>query len=258
MEHIHSFCLIEGNNDKGYAMLYDKIRDYTSKNYAVIYAVEVYATQAVRRMSQQGVEVETLVESGMLTIVGRDAMYSPATTRLEGHAVLDAWHALILKVKRKAKVDGILAIGSAGTFFENASHKKLIAYEQLIGKSFQIPVEAICCYDAQSVAALSLGDLVAILNAHHSTIHRGCSYREWDQSMITELARSGISRVLGAEMSNLLFKTMKLVYKINDSKIASNPELLGEVMAKIMGRDAARETMACVADEVRKHVAYNA
>jgi hypothetical protein len=258
MEHIHSFCLIEGNNDKGYAMLYDKIKNYTSKNYAVIYAAEADANQAVRRMSQNGVEVEALVESGMLTIVGRDAIYSPATTKLERHAVLDAWHALILKVKRKAKVDGILAIGSAESFFENGSHKKLLAYEQLIGKSFQIPVEAICCYDAQSVSALELDDLAAILNAHHSTIHRGCSYHEWNPSMITELARVGIDRVLGSDMSDLLFKTMKLVYKINESNIASNPELLGKVMTKIMGHDAARQTMLCVADEVKKRVAYNA
>ena len=257
MEHIHSFCLMEGNNDKRYAVLYDKVKDYTSRNYAVIYAVEVDATQAVRRMSQHGIDVETLVESGMLTIISRDAVYSPATTRLEGHAVLDAWHALILKVKRKAKVDGILAIGSAGTFFENASHKKLLAYEQLIGKSFQIPVEAICCYDAQSVSALALDDFAAILNAHHSIIHYQCQYQEWNPSMIVGLARAGIDRALGAETSNLLFKTMKLVYKIDDNKIASNPELLGEVMAKIMGRDAARQTMKYVADEVRRHVAYN-
>lgn len=108
MEHIHSFCLMEGNNR--YAVLYDKIKDYTSSNYAVIYAAEADATQTVRRMSQHGVEVETLVESGMLTIVGRDAMYSPATTKLERHAVLDAWHSLILKVRKNAKVDGILAI----------------------------------------------------------------------------------------------------------------------------------------------------
>jgi hypothetical protein len=256
MEHIHSFCLMEGNNDKRYAVLYDKIKDYTSRNYAVIYAVEIDATQAVRRMSQHGVEVETLVESGMLTIINRDAAYSPATTELEGHAVLDAWHALILKVKRKAKADGILAIGSAGTFFENASHKKLLAYEQLIGKSFQIPVEAICCYDAQSVSALALDDFAAILNAHHSIIHYQCQYQEWSPSRIVELARLGIDRSLGAEMSNLLFKTMKLVYKIDDSMIASNPELLGEVMTKIMGRDAARQTIKYVADEVRRHVAY--
>jgi len=76
MEHIHSLCLVEENENKGYPQLYDKISLYASKDYAVIYAVETDSNKAVRRMSHHGVEVETLVESGALTIVNRNTMYS--------------------------------------------------------------------------------------------------------------------------------------------------------------------------------------
>lgn len=63
-------------------MLYEKINHYASENYAVIYTAENDTMQAVRHMSQYGVKVKALVESGALTIVGRYKLYySVETTR---------------------------------------------------------------------------------------------------------------------------------------------------------------------------------
>lgn len=71
------------NEGKGYPMLYEKINHYASENYAVIYTAENDTMQAVRHMSQYGVKVKALVESGALTIVGRYKLYySVETTSL--------------------------------------------------------------------------------------------------------------------------------------------------------------------------------
>lgn len=257
MEHIHSLCLVEGNDDKGYPTLYSRISSYTSCNYAVIYAVENDATKAVQRMSRHGVEVETLVESGALTIVDRSAMYSVEKTGLEGHALLDSWQSLMLKVKRRSDFKGILAIGSAEAFFEHPVDPcKLVRYEEMVGKEFQIPLEAICCYSENAFSRLSLGDLVAILNSHHSTIHGDCRYMEWDPQKLVELARKGLDKALGDELSNLIFKTMKLCYKISDSDIVSNPPVLEDLLERIMGKSAADITLTYIKDEVRKLVVF--
>lgn len=256
MEHIHSLCLVEGNDDKGHPALYDKISQYASQNYAVIYAVENDATRAVRHMGRHGVEVETLVESGALTIVDRNSMYSVEKTDLEGHALLDSWHSLMLKVKKRSSCNGILAIGSAETFFEHAGGPcKLVKYEEMVGKKFQIPLEAICCYSKNAIARMSLVELVAILNAHHSTIH-GDRYKEWSPHRIIELARKGLDGALGNELSGLIFKTMKLCYKVGDDNIISNPPVLEEMMERIMGKSAAEITLAHIKEEIRKFIAF--
>jgi hypothetical protein len=257
MEHIHSLCFVEENESKGYPELYDKINLYASKNYAVIYAVEADSNQTVRRMSQHGVEVETLVESGALTIVNRNAMYSMDETDTEGHALLDAWHLLMLKVKRRSNFGGILAIGTAESFFEQSvEHVRLVKYEEIIGKKFHIPLEAVCCYSANAIANLSLGELVAILNAHHSTIHNNCHYREWEPHMFIELAHKGIDHALGSDLSRLIFKTMKLCYKVDDTQIVSDPSLLERMLLKVMGKNAADVTLAHIKEEVKKSIAF--
>ncbi len=254
MERVHSLCLVEENGNTGYPALYDIIRKYTSRNYAVIYAVENGMSKTVKQMSRRGVDVETLVESGVLTIVDRDAMYSmEKTNNLEGQAILDSWHSLMLKVKKRSNSDGILAIGSAETFFEHhVDPCRLVNYESRIGKKFHIPLEAICCYSANAFSKLSLGDLVTVLNAHQSTIHRNCRYREWHPHRFIELACNGLDRALGSELSDLIFKTMKLCYRISDSHIISNPPIFENMLERIMGKKAADATLAYVKDEVRK------
>lgn len=258
MEHIHSLCLVEGNDDNGYPALYDKIASYTSKDYAVIYAVETDAVRAVRHMGQHGIEVESLVESGALTIVDRNTMYSIEKTDLEGHALLDSWHSLMLKVKKRSNFGGILAIGSVEAFFEHpVDPSKLVKYEEMTGKEFHIPLEVVCCYSQNAFSRLSLGNLSAILNAHHSTIHSNCRYKEWNSQSLVELARRGLDRALGDELSNLIFKTMKLCYKISDSHIISNPSIFEAMLERIMGKSAAEITLAYVKDEVRKFIAFS-
>ncbi|MEW6605529.1 MAG: MEDS domain-containing protein [Thermoproteota archaeon] len=248
---------MEGNDDKGYPELYDKISHYTSQNYAVIYAVEADTTQAVRHMSRYGAEVETLVESGALTIVDRNSMYSVEKTDLEAHLLLNSWHSLILKVKRRSDFNGILAIGTAEVFFEHAANLcKLVRYEEMVGKKFEIPLEAICCYSENTISRLSLAEMVAILNAHHSTIHRRYHYREWHPYKIVELARNSLEKQLGTDLSVLIFKTMKLCYKIGDDEIIANPAILEGMLQRILGKNAASAIIANIKEEIRKSILF--
>jgi len=163
----------------------------------------------------------------------------------------------MLKVKRRSNFGGILAIGTAESFFEQSiEHVRLVKYEEIIGKKFHIPLEAVCCYSANAIAKLSLGELVTILNAHHSTIHSDSRYREWEPHMFIELAHKGIDRALGSELSSLIFKTMKLCYKVDDSQIVSDPSLLEKMLLKVMGKNAADITLAHIKEEVKKSIAF--
>lgn len=255
MESVHSFCLLEGDEAGSLRPLYNKVGSYTSKNFAVIYAVEPDTTQTVIRMRQHGLDVETLVESGLLTIVDRNEMYSIERTELDGHALMDVWHDVYIKVKRHSCFDGVLAIGSAENFIYSPSdHDKLVKYEEMIGKKFQIPLEAICCYSSKAFEAISLGNVLSILNAHHSIAHGGSNMDEWDPLRIIELAQKGMSRTVGEEVTDLFFKTLKLCYKIDGEAMASNPATLERMMTKLLGEDAARFSLTSIKDEVRRRI----
>ncbi|HEX7032342.1 MAG TPA: MEDS domain-containing protein [Nitrososphaera sp.] len=257
MEQVHSLCLINEKDGSGYPELYDKISHYASQNYAVIYAVENDTTQTVRHMSRHGAEVEALVESGALTIVGRNAMYSVEETNFDSHALLNMWHNLMLKIKKRSDFGGILAIGTAEVFFEHAVGPcKLISYEEMVGKKFEIPLEAICCYSENAIARLSLAEIVAILNAHHSTIHRGWHYRKWHPNAIVALARSGLEKQLGAGLSNLIFKTMKLCYQIGDDEIISNPAIFESMLQRLIGKRMAEAAIAHIKEEIRDSISF--
>lgn len=208
-------------------------------------------------MSRQGADVETLVESGALTLVSRSKIYSIKRIQLDGHVLLNSWHELMLDVKKKSDCSGIVAIGSAEAFFEHAVDPcKLIKYEEMIGRKFQIPLEAVCCYSANAISRLSLGQLVAILNAHHSTIHNGCRHREWQPYRIIDLLRGGLEKELGADLSDLIFKTMKLCYKVGERDIIANPAVIEEMLRRIMGKSAADVTLAHVKEQFRKFISF--
>ncbi|MGH9991113.1 MAG: MEDS domain-containing protein [Nitrososphaera sp.] len=258
MEPVHSLYLLEGNHDEGYPILYDKITQYALENCAIIYAVEPDTTQAVRRMRQHGVEVETLVESGALTIVDRNEMYSVEKTGLDGQALLDSWHSVMVKVKKRSIFNGILAMGSVENFFESPSyHEKLVKYEEMGGKKFNIPLEAICCYSQRAFEMLSLPNLLGVLNAHYSTVHSQSGSLEWDPQVIVELARRGMKRAFGSDdMSELFFKTLKLCYKIDEGSIASNPALLHRMLVKLLGKDSAELALRFIKDEVKKSISF--
>jgi hypothetical protein len=246
---------LEGDEAGSFRPLYDRVGTYASRNVAVIYAVEPDTTQTVIRMRQHGLDVETLVESGLLTIVGRNEMYSIERTELDGYALMDVWHDVYIKVKRRSSFDGVLAIGSAENFIGSPSdHDKLVKYEEMVGKKFEIPLEAICCYSSMAFEAISLGNLLSIINAHHSVAHGGTSTFEWDPLRIIELAQRGMSRAVGEELTNLFFRTLKLCYRIDGEAIASDPATLERMLPKLLGEDAARLALASIKDEVRRRI----
>ncbi|HXG06114.1 MAG TPA: hypothetical protein VNI77_02170, partial [Nitrososphaera sp.] len=183
--------------------------------------------------------------------------YSIEKTNLDSYPLLSMWHNLMLRIKKRSDFGGILAIGTAEEFFEQAADPcKLVSYEKMVGKKFDIPLEAICCYSENSIASLSLSELVAILDAHYSTIHRGGHYRKWHPHMILALAHSGLEKHLGAELSSLIFKTMKLCYKIGDDEIIANPAILESMLQRIIGKRIAKATIAHIKKEIEESISF--
>lgn len=248
---------MEGNDNQGHPELYDKITRYTAQNYAVIYAVEKDPTRAVLHMRRHDVEVEDLIESRALTIISRDKMYSIERTGLDGHALLNSWHDVMLKVKKASDFKGILAIGSAENFFDPAIDPcKLVKYEGMVGKRFHISFEGICCYSENAVDRLSLGHLVSILNSHFSTIHKDQLYKQWQPTRVLELTHEILAKELDTKTSDLILAAIKRHSGVEKSEIIVDPVLLEDAINAILGKPAADIVFEKIKTAIRQSIRF--
>src|SRR5690606_12670716 len=263
----------QGKNDNNNVRLaiYRQIWKYLSNGYAIVYAAEPDPPRVIQQMSKVAAELapveegenENCITRRALTVINRNELYSPSkTTELDVRKLTSLWRSLVLEVQKESKPKGIVAIGDPSIFLEIDDHRhlKLAEYESAIGKEFANPLaEAICWYNnPKLVARMSFSDLVNVINAHHSTIHSGWLYREWRPYDITARVREGMDRVLGGGTTNLIFKTLKLVYKIDpEEAIISRPEVFEEKLTKIMGDSIAKLLFDVLADAMRKELSFN-
>jgi hypothetical protein len=258
LEPVHSFCLLEEKNDAGRRLLYEKIGRYAAENYAVVYAVEPDPIETVRKMRQFGLNVEELVESGALTLIDRNELYSAERTELDGHALLNTWHSHLLKIKKHSNFAGMLALGSAENFMTSASdHEKLVRYEQLIGTRFSISFESVCCYSEKALKSLSLANVFLILNAHYGTVHTTNS-NQWSPDEIIGISKKGMDSAFGGkDVADLFFTTLRLCYKLTEDQIVENPAILENLMLKVLGKESSERCIASIKDELRKRLSLD-
>ncbi|MEW6603214.1 MAG: MEDS domain-containing protein [Thermoproteota archaeon] len=262
---------IQQKHDKVKLAVYKRVSEYLLNGYAVIYAAESDPSKVVQQMSKivaelvpsDEREIENYISSGALIVLSSDKFYSPSPVAKppETHKLVSLWQSYVLKAQRRSRPSGVVAIGNPSVFLEiNKNHRiKLLEYERAVAKEFAKPMEAICWYsNSKTISKLSFSELVTIITAHHSTIHDGWLYREWHPYDIITQVEEGMDRILGEGTTSLIFKTLKLVYKIDPEKtITTQPEVFEEKLRKIMGDSIAKLLFEILADALRKEASFN-
>ncbi|HEX7032981.1 MAG TPA: hypothetical protein VF172_08280 [Nitrososphaera sp.] len=262
---------IRDKHEKVKLAIFKQMWKYLSNDYAIIYVAEPDPTKVVQQISKVAAvlapagenEIENYIASGALTVISRNEFFSPSNTnQLDIHKLTSSFHSLVLEVQNQSIRKGVVAIGDPSILCEAADghrHIKLTQYESAIGREFAKPLETICWYsNPEIVSKMSFSDLVILINAHHSTIHSHWLYREWRPHDITAQVKEGMDRMLGKGTANLIFKTLKLVYKIDPEKaIISRPEIFEEKIRKIMGDSVAELLFEVLADAMRKEMSFD-
>jgi hypothetical protein len=184
-----------------HAPIYNKISDYISKGYAVIYILESDALTAIRRMSKMGIEVEEYIESGALTIISNDIFYSPLVTST---VLMEQWYKLFSNIEKKnGRPKGFVAMGMpSNSFFTSLAHQEhLVEYESAVAKNYDGSIEAICCYTAKSIKRMPLKHIIGLLNAHQNTAHRDYTLREWSRPRGVSIIKRAMNKALGSHDS---------------------------------------------------------
>jgi hypothetical protein len=223
----------------------------------VIYAAEPDPEKVLRRMARVGIDVDRYVKIGTLEVTPRDSFYvSDNETNLMASQSIESWHNNISRIMDATKAKGVLTIGSVDTFIQDGQQEHVKEYEENIGKKFQTLIEVICCYNADSLSDTSVSKLIAILNAHEYTIHASAKYSEWKDDKLQNVLTSAFNKVLGSTTSDLVLKTLKSVYKVDEKAIFSDPALLEYAVGKFF-RDSSPAILAAILKDLKTEIAFH-
>lgn len=250
----HSLCLLEHPSD--YGQLYKILARYLAEGYAVVYAAEPNPDQVVHRMAKAGVDVKRYTENGRLRVERPESIYTSSNGNLDGTSTIGSWKNVISETLSGTKAKGVVAIGSVDVFIKHGEHERVIEYEQAIGRKFDTPTEAVCCYRADSLSDTSASALIAILNAHQYVFHDNAEYSEWEDGKLQSVMTSAFSRVFGATASDLVLKNLKSIYKLDEKSIMSEPEILESVVGKFF-KDSSAPILAAVIKDLKSEIAFH-
>lgn len=249
----HSICFLERSSD--YECLYDTVGKYLAQGYGVIYAAEQDPEWVLHKMTKAGLEVDQHIKNGTLKVVSGESIYVSSGEEVDAHRTIESWMAAVTAIMNSTKVKGVIAIGSVDTYITRGHHKSTVEYERQIGKKFDAPLEAICCYNADSLSDVSAGTLIAILNAHKYAIHNNAKYSEWEGDKLQSVLITAFDRVLGTTTSALVLKTLKSIYKLDERSIISEPALLEDVLGKFF-KDSSNAILAAILKNLKSEMAF--
>jgi hypothetical protein len=252
----HSICLLDPDD---FVEFYIRINKYLSDGFVVLYDIESSPNQTFARMNQSGAieDLEDHIESGVLRIVDRESIYSASATGPDSKLMLNTWRSIISDTQRRGRFKGTLILAGGTTIFTDMNRTAdLVIYEQGVNdvlatfrkKSLQV----ICCYQSASIEKIPISHLISIINAHQYSIGREWSFNRCSSSDISGLIRKGLSYALDEETAKLVFKTMKLIYKVDEEEIVRNPGLFEETLIKIIGKSAAYNALKAISREAKE------
>jgi hypothetical protein len=238
-------------------MLYDLVRKYLLENYAVIYGAESNLHSLRYKMKKSGINVQHYLESEGLTIVDRNLIYSPKID-VDNWKLVEAWQHLINRLDRRSKFKGVLAIGMPISLYNRSRQiEKLLKYEKMLGKSFDKPLEAICCYTFGFLAKLPLKYLITVFESHRCILHDRLAYHDITQDRIYKLVENAIRKTLGNSVCGLTLKTLKDSYNIDKNTLVSNPYIFEECLGKMLGSSCSAIVVQAVVSEIRREFGSN-
>jgi hypothetical protein len=242
-----------------FAHIYRAIQQYLSDGCAVVYSAESASfAHILKRMMQSGFipDAEDFIQNGTLTIVD-EKIVSQQKTHLNATQLADMLFFTALEARRKSGAKRVVVICNSNLLLDKQQFAKQVEFEQAINQKFKDgknkeQVEVICCYGPANIQNLSLEHLVSILNSHSGMIvDKDWRYAAWHPAVVLEIIFRGIEKSLDPQTANLIFKTLKLVYKIDEDAIISNPALFEQTLRKIIGNNAADSVLASIQEQAK-------
>ena len=138
---------------------------------AAAYVATQESPDEIRRgMEAFGIDVGRFEDSGALHVFPYKDLYFKGG-RFSIANVMGLWKTLYEDATAKG-FKGFRAAGEMACFFKEKGLKELVEYERALGRSFEMPLEGICAYDANDLAEKG-GLYLDLIKAHRAVIITG-------------------------------------------------------------------------------------
>lgn len=264
----YSLLVIDGGISRSAAddasvnpVLYDHMIDYLSKGYAVIYIASNQA-KAIQKMmkAKTGLDIEEYIERRALILIDPKLVFCRSGNLTSSACeILRSLRSIMQKtISKHSRIVIIYSVNDLPVH-EKCDDVGELTYERLIPSKIchKGRIEIICCYDSRSFESLSLGKTISVLGLYNYTIHSNCHYCEWHPEIIIELIAEGLNRALGQGAAQLIFTSLKWIYRIDEDSIISQPEVFEEKLRRVLGGKA-DIAIRVILDEIRSRVAFSA
>ncbi|MEW5839889.1 MAG: MEDS domain-containing protein [Thermoproteota archaeon] len=171
----HVLCIYDSKESK-LSEAFDFLKAGLENNEVVMMVTEDLTKDEVRaRMeSSWGIaDIRALEQKGDVVIKTTEEWYFPGGKAPDRHRILALWYALAELAAVKGK-KGLRVVGDVSSFFRHGYGRDLLAYEQELEKKFDIPVTALCAYEASDVYSIPK-EHVDHLKERHGIVFNGSS-----------------------------------------------------------------------------------
>jgi hypothetical protein len=261
MRHNHSIYIIKENS---LPIIYNTVSDHLSQDFAVLYAAELAkkqpASQIISNMRESGLRnVENYIRKKALVVLDWQSLPSMNKRPQRIKSAFGELSSIVEELARKRKFKKILIMSDLPVLLaESQNISALLEYERLTaGPLANMPaIEAVCCYNNSAISKMPPANFMSVLAAHRSNIHDNCDgmdwiYREWHAGFVLGIVRNAIEKALGKGSDVLVIRTLKLIYKLDENTMLSQPELFVEKLYKVLGKSAAEAVLETIVKDLR-------
>lgn len=248
----------DSKSDDSSNELFERIIQHISDGYAVVYVGEESETAVIEHFSARGIPIQEYIENGLLTIINRDAFYSPY---VPAKILLEQWDKLTANIEKKVgrgRFKGLVAMGMpADSFFiSELDNQQLVQYESLAAKKYDGNLEAMCIYTVEMLQKLPLRHIVSLLNSHQNTGHREGRLREWNTERGLEIFKRGLDCALGSNVTEMVLSTIIRDFEMNEEAMILHPDQFERKLAILFGKSAADVIISQIKAEIGKDILY--
>lgn len=245
----HSLIILDARVKDDFNAICCKINDSISSGYAVLYAIEGNTIAVLKKMKRIGIieDIEDHIQNGDLNLMDTATIYADAIDRSGQVSVstelLKKWKNMINRIKQHGTRKGILVIAGGNLVFAKMKDfEQLMFYERGMKQTLRHRrrLEIICYYSEDTVDKIPIRYFIPIIKSHSHLMDRDFVKAKLDDYRVLHYAEKGIDDVLGENSGKLFFRTLKLIYGIDQDRIIQHPELLEEKLQKMFGRSSDR------------------
>jgi hypothetical protein len=238
--------------------IYQKISRFISEGFAVAYIIEQNETSTIQNFSKMGFPIEDYIESGALTIINKDVFYSPSIT---SDVLTEQWAKLFSTIEKrrgKGNFRGFVAIGMpTDSFFSSEMfQQRLVEYESVVAHNYDGSIEAMCCYNSQSIDKMPLKYIIMLLNSHQGTAHRDEELKEWNKARGIEIIKKGLNQALGSYVSDMIFHMLLRDFGMDADAMILYPDKFENKLKILFGTSTGEMILSKIKAEFKKEIIY--